>query len=76
MLTPMGPAYHVGDRVYVRLSINERQGEGLATIAEIHARDSRGWFYSLDTPIDVEGVLIERVYEDELERARMPEPNH
>jgi len=62
------PGYHDGDRVYVRLSVHERRGEGLRSVARLHVRDTRGWFYSLDAPIDVEGVLIERVYEDELER--------
>lgn len=61
------PLYHPGDRVSVRLSVNQRRGEGVRTITEVLVADTRGWFYLLDAPIDVDGVLIEKVYEDEIQ---------
>ena len=61
------PLYHPGDRVSVRLSVNQRRGEGVRTITEVLVADTRGWFYRLDAPVDCAGVLIDKVYEDEIQ---------
>jgi hypothetical protein len=62
------PLYHVGEQVYVRLCVGMRRGEGLRTIAKVRVRDTRGWFYTLDKPVDVGGIAIEQVYEDEVQQ--------
>ncbi len=61
------PLYHPGDPVCVRLIVGSRRGEGIRRITEVLVADSRGWFYLLDAPVDVDGVPIEKVYEDELQ---------
>jgi hypothetical protein len=61
------PLYHPGDHVRVRLSVNWRRGEGVRTVRDVLVADTRGWFYRLDAPIDVDGVLIDKVYEDEIQ---------
>ena len=74
MLTPIALA--PGDQVHVRLSVNERRGEGLRTITRVLVADSRGRFYELDEPVDCDGVKILQVYEDELEREKIPAASH